>query len=93
MNRSTGTGLMGGGIVLIAIGAVLYWGLTVSRAGWFDITNIGLILFWLGIGTLVLGGIVLLAGARSRSTTREDVHQTPTGAERTRESEEWHATS
>jgi hypothetical protein len=93
MDRGRGTGLMGGGIVLIAIGAVLYWGVTVNRAGWFNIMNIGLILFWIGIGTLLLGTIVLLAGGRSRSTMHEDVRRTSSGAERTRESEEWGASS
>ena len=39
MNRGAGTGLMGGGIVLIVVGAVMYWGVTVSRAGWFNITS------------------------------------------------------
>jgi hypothetical protein len=93
MNRGTGTGLMGGGIVLIAIGAVLYWGVTVSTAGWFNISTIGLILFWIGIAALVIGAIVLLAGGRSRSTMHEDVRRTPSGTERTRESEDWRAAS
>ncbi len=91
MNRGTGTGLLGGGIVLIALGAILYWGVTVSRAGWFNISNIGLILLWIGVATLAIGAVVLLTGGRSRSSTREDVHQIPSGTERTRESESWHA--
>lgn len=93
MNRGAGTGLMGGGIVLIAIGAVLYWGVTVNTAGWFNISNIGLILLWIGVGTLLLGAILLISGGRSRTTTHEDVHSTPTGSERTLESDEWHAAS
>ena len=87
MDRGTGTGLIGGGVVLIALGAVMYWGVTVSQAGWFNISNIGLILFWIGIATAVIGAAVLLAGARSRSSTHEDVHRTPSGTERSRESE------
>jgi len=93
MNKGAGTGLMGGGIVLIVVGAVMYWGVTVSRAGWFNIATIGLILLWIGIGTLLVGGFVLLAGGRSRTTTREDVRRTSSGAERNLESEDWRATS
>jgi len=84
---------MGGGIVLIVVGAVMYWGVTVSRAGWFNIATIGLILLWIGIGTLLVGGFVLLAGGRSRTTTDEDVRRTSSGAERNLESEDWRATS
>ena len=93
MNKGAGTGLMGGGIVLIVVGAVMYWGVTVSRAGWFNIATIGLILLWIGIGTLLVGGFVLLAGGRSRTTTHEDVRRTSSGAERNLESEDWRATS
>ena len=71
----------------------MYWGVTVSRAGWFNITTIGLILLWIGIGTLLVGGLVLLAGGRSRSMTHEDVRRTSSGAERTLESEDWRAAS
>ena len=91
MDRGTGTGLIGGGVFLIALGAILYWGVTVSQAGWFNISNIGLILLWIGIATLAIGVSVLLTRGRSRSSTREDVHQVPSGAERTRESESWHS--
>jgi len=84
---------MGGGIVLIVVGAVMYWGVTVSRAGWFNIATIGLILLWIGIGTLLVGAFVLLAGGRSRTTTHEDVRRTSGGAERNLESEDWRATS
>ena len=93
VNRGAGTGLMGGGVVLIGLGAILYWGITVHTAGWFNFNNIGLILFWLGIATFVAGSMVVAFGGRSKSTMHEDIHSTPGGQSRTEEREDWSNTA
>ncbi len=82
MNRGAGTGLIGLGIVLAVIGAILDWAVTVTTTG-FNINSIGVILLVVGICSIVIGGAVFLAGSTRRETTRESVQYTPNGRERT----------
>ena len=88
MYRGAGTGLMGGGIVLILVGAILEFAVSVSTRG-FNIHTVGVIFLAVGIAAFVAGLIVVLTGGRHRSTLREDVHTTPHGQERVEEQQDW----
>jgi uncharacterized membrane protein YidH (DUF202 family) len=71
MNRTTGTSILVFGIVLGVIGAVMYWAVTASSDG-FDINTAGLILFWVGVGTTLVGLFLTLMGSRSTTVRRQD---------------------
>jgi len=88
MNRAAGTGLIGGGIALIVLGAILDFAVTVTTKG-FNINTVGLILLIMGIVSFLTGVMVVAFGGRSRTTLREDVHSTPGGHERVQERDEW----
>jgi hypothetical protein len=88
MNRAAGTGLIGGGIALIVVGAILDFAVTVTTKG-FNINTVGLILLIAGIVSFLTGIIVVAFGGRSHTTLREDVHATPGGHERVQERDEW----
>jgi len=81
MERSSGIGLMGFGIVLVVVGAVMRFAISAHSSG-FNIHTAGVILLWVGIAIFVLSLLILALGGRSRSTTRTDVHETPSGEER-----------
>ena len=79
MNR--GAGLMGLGVVLAIVGAVMEFGVTVTAKG-FNIHTVGVILLVAGIVSFVVGlALAVMPGGR-RSSMREDVHSTPGGHER-----------
>jgi hypothetical protein len=88
MNRSSGIGLMTFGIVMVVVGAIMRFAITV-RAHGFNIHTAGVILLWVGIGIVVLSLIILVLGGRSRSTTRTDVRESPSGQERTERQDDW----
>jgi hypothetical protein len=88
MNRAAGTGLIGGGIGLIVVGAILEFAVSVTTKG-FNINTVGLILLIMGIVSFLTGVLVVAFGGRSRTTLREDVHTTPGGHERLQERDEW----
>jgi hypothetical protein len=71
MNRTTGTSVLVFGIVLGVIGAIMYWAITADTEG-FNINTAGLILFWVGVGTAVIGLILTLTGSRSTTVRRTD---------------------
>ena len=71
MNRSTGTSILVFGIVLGVIGAILYWAVTANTEG-FDVNTAGLILFWVGVGTALIGLVLALMGNRSTTVRRQD---------------------
>jgi hypothetical protein len=48
MNRGAGTGLIGLGIILTVVGAILDWAVTVTTSG-FNINSVGVILLVVGI--------------------------------------------
>ena len=62
------TGGIGGSLVLIALGAILYWAVTAEAEG-FSINTIGLILLIVGIVGLVL---TLIMTASANEAERRD---------------------
>lgn len=81
MNNQAGSGLLGLGVVLAALGAILDFAVTVQTRG-FNINEIGLIILIVGIITFVVAVFLLVAGSHSRTTTREDVRAVPGGQSR-----------
>ncbi|HEY7762027.1 MAG TPA: hypothetical protein VIC52_03355 [Actinomycetota bacterium] len=71
MSRTTGTSILVLGIVLGVVGAILYWAVTASADG-FDINAAGLILFWVGVVTAVIGLALTFMGTRSTTVRRGD---------------------
>ena len=81
MNRGSGVGLIGGGIVLVVVGAILEFAVSVTTKG-FNIHTVGVILLAVGIGAFIIGLLLTVAGGTRHSTLREDVRATPGGHER-----------
>jgi uncharacterized membrane protein YidH (DUF202 family) len=81
MSRGAGTGLIGFGIVLAVIGAILDFAVSTDTSG-FNINTIGLILLIAGVVMTVLGIAVFAMGSNRRSVMREDVRAVPGGSER-----------
>jgi hypothetical protein len=73
--------VIGLGIVLVVIGAILKFAVTVTTTG-FNVNAVGVILLVVGICSVVIGGAVFVLGANQHTTTRESVHNTPSGSER-----------
>ena len=90
MNRSSGSGLLGLGVVLAVIGAVLRFAVSVHTSG-FNIHKIGDILLLVGIITFVTGLIVVVLGSKRRTTARTDIRQTPLGEQRVDQRDDWGA--
>lgn len=63
---------IGGSLFLVAVGAILYWAVTVEAEG-FNINTIGLILMIVGALGLVL---TLIMTASAEKTEREDSNVT-----------------
>jgi uncharacterized membrane protein len=85
MNRGAGTGLIGFGIVLVIVGAILDFAVQVSTSG-FNINTVGLILLIAGIVMTILGIAVFAMSSTRRSYTREETRNVPGGSERYTES-------
>jgi hypothetical protein len=88
MNRGASTGLMAFGIVLVIVGAIMRFAVSVKTHG-FDFHQAGVILLLVGIGVFVVSMLVLVLGGRSRTTVQTDVRETPSGKERTETSNAW----
>jgi hypothetical protein len=88
MNRGASTGLMAFGIVLVIVGAIMRFAVSVKTHG-FDFHQAGVILLLVGIGVFVVSMLVLVLGGRSRTTVQTDVRETPAGRERTETSNAW----
>jgi uncharacterized membrane protein YidH (DUF202 family) len=88
MNRNSGIGFTSFGFVLVVVGAILRFATSVHTSG-FNIHKIGDILLLVGIIVVILGIIIIVMGARSRSTTRTDIRETPSGQERTERRDDW----
>ena len=86
-SRGVGTGLMGSGAVLIVLGALLRFAVTVSTTG-FNINVAGGILLLVGIGLVLVGVIAMVLGTRSTTTTQDSVQNTPGGQVRTTQRDE-----
>ena len=88
MNRNSGIGVLVFGIVLVVVGAIMKYAVTADVSG-LNVNTAGVILLWVGIGLFVVSLLIIVLGGRSRSTTRTDVRQTPSGQERTEQQDDW----
>jgi hypothetical protein len=80
MNRNTGAGLLGFGIVLVIIGAILEFAVTAQAKG-FNVNTVGMILLIVGIVAFLLGLIFMISGGSRRTTITQDVRNTPDGGQ------------
>jgi uncharacterized membrane protein YidH (DUF202 family) len=90
MNRNSGIGLTSFGVVMVVVGAILRFATTVHTSG-FNIHKVGDILLLVGILLVILSVAIIMMGARSRSTTRTEFRDTPTGQQRTDQRDDWGA--
>jgi hypothetical protein len=81
MNRNTGAGLLGFGIVLVIIGAILEFAVT-AQANGFSVNTVGMILLIVGIVAFLLGLVFMISGGSRRTTITQDVRNTPDGQQR-----------
>jgi hypothetical protein len=88
MNRTSGIGMTGFGIVLVVVGAILRFATTVTTSG-FNIQKIGDILLIAGIVLVIISLAIIAMGSRTRTTTRTDVHSTPDGQQRVQQRDDW----
>lgn len=88
MNRTSGIGLTGFGVVLVVIGAILRFAVTVHTSG-FNIHKIGDILLLVGIVLVIVSLAIIAMGSRTRTTTRTDVRATPDGQQRVEQRDDW----
>jgi hypothetical protein len=79
---------MGLAVVLVVIGAIMRFAVTVTTSG-FNIHKVGDILLVVGILLAIVSLVLLIMGSRRRVTTRTDVRGTPVGEQRVHEREEW----
>ena len=81
MTKSTGTGLIGFGIVLMVVGAIMRFAVKVHTTG-FNMHTGGVIVLIAGIAIFLLGVFAFFYADRNRtSTVHQDVHTTPTSRE------------
>src|SRR5262249_52718445 len=88
MARTTGTGLIGGGILAVIVGAIMRYAVTVRPTG-FDVHTAGVIILIAGIVAIVAGLIVFVAGGRSTPTMRGRDGRIPGGGEHVQQRDEW----
>jgi hypothetical protein len=86
--RTTGGGLMGLAVVLVVIGAIMRFAVTVTTSG-FNIHKVGDILLLVGIILAILTVALIAMSSRRRVTTRTDVRGTPSGEQRVEERQDW----
>ena len=85
MNRATGTGLIGLGIALVVVGAILAFAVSVTPSG-FNISTVGVILLIVGSVSFLTGlGLFWASSGPRRTSIHEDIRNTPSGRERTYE--------
>jgi uncharacterized membrane protein YidH (DUF202 family) len=88
MYRTSGVGLTSFGIVLVVIGAIMRFAVTVHTSG-FNIHKVGDIFLLVGVLLVILSIVIIAMGSRSRSTIRTDVRATPSGQQRTEQRDDW----
>jgi Domain of unknown function (DUF6458) len=76
------------GVVLVVVGAIMRFAVSARTSG-FDIHQAGVILLLVGIAVFVVSLLILVLGSRTRTTTRTDVRETPSGQERTEQRDDW----
>jgi len=79
---------MGLAVVLIVVGAILRFAVTVTTSG-FNIHKVGDILLLVGIILAILSIVLLVMGSRRRITAHTDIRGTPTTEQRVHEREDW----
>jgi len=87
MDRSSGIGLMGFGIVLVVVGAVMRFAISAHSSG-FNIHTAGVILLLVGIAIFVLSLLLLALGAgvaarREPTSTRHPQAKSGSNSRRT----------
>jgi Domain of unknown function (DUF6458) len=87
-SRTSGGGLIGLAVVLVVVGAIMRFAVTVTTSG-FNIHKVGDILLLVGIILAVLSVALIVMGSRRRIITRTDVRGTPTGEQRVQERQDW----
>jgi len=87
-SRTSGGGLLGLSVVLVVVGAILRFAVTVTTSG-FNIHKVGDILLLVGIILAVLSVALIVMGSRRRVTTRTDIRGTPAGEQRVQERQDW----
>lgn len=80
MYRGAGTGLIGLGVVLVVIGAILDYAVTATTSG-LNINTVGVILLIGGICCAVIGLIIFGVGSFRQTTLRENVRNSPDGGQ------------
>ncbi len=80
MNRNTGAGLLGFGIALVIIGAILEFAVTAQAKG-FSVHTVGMILLIVGGVAFLLGLVFMISGGSRRTTITQDVRNTPDGGQ------------
>jgi hypothetical protein len=88
MNRNSGIGLTSFGIVLLVIGGILRFAVSVHTSG-FNIHKVGDILLLVGVLLVILSIFFVVMSGRRRSTTTTDVRDTPAGQQRTQQRDDW----
>jgi hypothetical protein len=88
MNRSPGIGLTTFGMVLVVVGAIMRFAISVHTSG-FNIHKIGDIFLLVGILVVILSLVIIAMSSRRRVVTRTDVRATPTGEQRTDQRDDW----
>jgi hypothetical protein len=88
MNRGTGSGLLGLGVVLIVAGAIMRYAVEADPSG-FDVFTAGGILLVIGVISALVGLVLVIFGGRRSITEREEISSTPHGQQRTVEQEGW----
>ena len=88
MNRGTGSGLIGLGVVLSVVGAIMRYAVTADTSG-IDLFTAGGILLLVGILAVIVGITLVVMGGRRSTTEREEIASTPTGTERVTKREGW----
>jgi uncharacterized membrane protein YidH (DUF202 family) len=78
------------GFVLVVVGAILRFAVSVHTSG-FNIHKVGDILLLVGIILVIVSIAVIVLGARTRSTTRTEFRDTPSGQQRTERRDDWGA--
>jgi len=81
MSRRRVVGLMAFSLVLVVMGAVLEFAVTVTTKG-FSIHTIGAILLTVGVVAFVVSLVLLALGANSRTVVQEDVRSVPGAQQR-----------
>jgi uncharacterized membrane protein len=88
MGRGTGSGLIGLGVVLAVVGAVMRYAIEAQPTG-FDVVTAGGILLLVGVVSILVGLLLVVMGSRRSTTEREQISATPRGEERVTEHEGW----